>query len=144
MMLKMLSSTSCLGSGGLSLEEGGLLGLGLLVPHSVALTATVLVLGNNILVAPAELGGEAAKGAVLAARTETLDTECVGDDHALDGVEWLGDTLEALDALEGGGSAVELVGDHVSRGLVVEGTLLGVGVHAFVAFHQELKLVADE
>ena len=62
---KMLSSTSCLGSGGLGLEEGGLLGLGLLVPHSVALTATVLVLGNNILVAPAEVGSKLACDAVI-------------------------------------------------------------------------------
>merc|ERR1712216_1106480 len=62
--------------------------------------------------------------------------ECIGDHHALQGSEWLRDSLQALDALERSRPTGDLVWehptdnthDHVGRGLVVERTLDGVGV----------------
>jgi len=58
----------------LGLSEGSLTGLLLLVPDSGLLLASGLVLGNDIGVAPAKLGGELAKDSVLAAWLETGDT----------------------------------------------------------------------
>lgn len=57
-------------------------------------------------------------GAVLAAGLQTQDTQSLGDDHLLLLVVGRGDTLEDLQALESGGTAGSLVGDHATDGLV--------------------------
>merc|ERR1711865_723687 len=132
--------------------EGNLLCLGLGVVCGALSLTLLLVRCHDIGVAPAMIDGEFAEGAELAARAETGGAECVGDHHALQGSEWLRDTLHALDALECSGPAGDLVGehptddthDHVGRGAVVERTLDGVGVHALGALHQELHLVTHE
>merc|ERR1712159_569435 len=140
-----------LGSSLLGLGECSLLGLALGVPLSGLLLALGLVGGDDICVAPAELGSELAEIGVLAARLQAGDTECVGHDHLLDLVEGGRDALNGLDTLESGGATVPDVGEHathqthehVSGGFVVEWALPRVGVHALVALHEELQLVAD-
>lgn len=74
--------------------------------------------GNDILVLPADLVAQTADGAVLAAGLKSEDTEGLGNDHLLLGVVGRGNTLEDLEALESGGTAGGLVGDHATDGLV--------------------------
>ena len=89
--------------------------------------------GNNILVLPANLVAETANGAVLAAGTETQNTEGLGDNDTLLLVVRRGNTLEDLKTLQSGGTTGGLVGDHTADGLVedaggsaeVEGTTTG-------------------
>lgn len=61
---------------------------------------------------------ETTDGAVLAAGLETEDTQGLGNDHLLLLVVGRGDTLEDLEALQGGGTTGSLVGDHATDGLV--------------------------
>lgn len=89
--------------------------------------------GNDVLVLPADLVGETANGAELAAGLQSQDTESLGDYHLLLLVVGRGNTLEDLEALKSGGTASSLVGDHATDGLVedtrrgaeVEGTYSG-------------------
>lgn len=86
---------------------------------------------DDVAVLPAELLGQAANSAVLAAGLEAEDTESLGDDHALLGVVRGRDTLEDLQAVHGSLAASSLVGNHSADGLVedarrgteVEGTV---------------------
>lgn len=123
----------------LALVVGGTLGLAaLLEPGFVSSCPTEANVeenppGNDILVLPADLVGEAADGAVLAAGLQPQDAEGLGNDHLLLLVVGRGDALEDLEALKGGGTAGGLVGDHATDGLVedpgggaeVEGTWEG-------------------
>jgi len=135
----------------LGLSECSLLNLLGGIPLGGPGTASILVLGDDITVAPSELGGELTEVGELAAWLQASDAEGIWDDDLLDLVEWLWDTLNSLDALECSGSTVPDVRqhtannthEHVSRGLVVEWTLPWVGVHTLVALHEELELVAD-
>ena len=87
---------------------------------------------NDVLVAPANLVGQTADSAVLAAGLQPQDTQSLGNDHLLLLVVGGRDTLEDLEALKGSGTAGGLVGDHAADGLVedarggaeVEGTVL--------------------
>lgn len=56
--------------------------------------------------------------AVLAAGLQTQDTQSLGDDHLLLLVVGGRDTLKDLEALEGGGTASSLVGNHAADSLV--------------------------
>lgn len=69
---------------------------------------------DDVLVLPAELVAETANSAVLAARLQSENPERLRDDHALLLVVWWGHTLEALEALHGGGAAGGLVRDHAT------------------------------
>lgn len=88
---------------------------------------------NNILVLPADLVGETANGAVLAAGLQSQDTEGLGNNHLLDLVVRGRNTLEDLESRQGSGAAGSLVGHHATDGLVedprrraeVEGTTAG-------------------
>lgn len=62
--------------------------------------------------------GQAANGAELAAGLQAQDAQGLGNDHLLLLVVRGGDTLEDLEALQGGGTAGGLVGDHATDGLV--------------------------
>ena len=94
---------------------GGLLALVV----SVALNlAALLESGNNILVLPADLVGQTANGAVLAAGAQTEDAQSLGNDDALLLVVGRGNTLEDLKALHGGGTTGGLVGNHAADSLV--------------------------
>ena len=73
---------------------------------------------NDILVLPANLVGQAADGAELAAGLQAQDAQGLGDDHLLLLVVGGRDTLKDLEALQGGGTAGRLVGDHTTDGLV--------------------------
>jgi hypothetical protein len=57
-----------------------------------------------------------ADSAVLASRLQPQNTEGLRNDHALLAVIWGRDTLKDLEALEGGGTAGSLVGDHATDG----------------------------
>ena len=61
---------------------------------------------------------ETADGAVLAAGLQAEHTQSLGNDHLLLLVVRRGDTLEDLQALESGGTAGSLVGDHATDSLV--------------------------
>lgn len=74
--------------------------------------------GNNILVLPADLVAQTANGAVLATGLQSQDTESLGNDHLLLLIVGGRDTLEDLEALQSGGTAGGLVGDHTTDGLV--------------------------
>lgn len=74
--------------------------------------------GNDVLVLPADLVGEATDGAELAAGLQSEDAEGLGDDHLLLLVVGGRDTLEDLEALHGGSTTGGLVGDHAADGLV--------------------------
>jgi len=111
-------------SGGnlLALVVGGTLGL-----------SSLLQSGNDILVLPANLVGQTADSAELAAGLESENAESLGNDDLLGLVVRRGDTLEDLKALESSGTTGSLVGDHTTDGLVedsgrsaeVEGTTTG-------------------
>lgn len=73
---------------------------------------------DNILVLPANLVAQTADGAVFAAGLQAQDTQSLGNDHLLLLVVWGRDTLEDLEALESGGTAGGLVGDHTADSLV--------------------------
>lgn len=73
---------------------------------------------NNILVLPADLVAQTADSAVLAAGLQPQNAESLGNHHLLDLVVGRGDTLEDLEALQGGGTTGGLVGDHAADGLV--------------------------
>lgn len=74
---------------------------------------------------------QTANSTVLAAGLQTQDTQSLGNNHLLLLVVWGRDTLEDLEALQGGGTTGSLVGDHAADslvedagwGAVVEGTL---------------------
>lgn len=127
--------------GGLALAGGSLLGVGdltggntlaLVVGGTLGLSS-LLQAGDDVLVLPANLVAETTDGAVLATRLQAEDAEGLGNDHLLLLVVGGGDTLEDLEALEGGGTAGSLVGNHAADGLVedaggsaeVEGTTAG-------------------
>merc|ERR1712199_71740 len=74
------------------------------------------MLGNNICVLPASLGGKAAKGTVLAARAKTSHTECGWNNELLDLVERSRHPVDSLDTLEGCRSPVDLVWQHATDG----------------------------
>jgi hypothetical protein len=74
--------------------------------------------GNNVLVFPADLVAQSADGAVLAAGTETEDTESLGNNHTLLLVVRGRDTLENLEALKSSSTTGGLVGHHSTDGLV--------------------------
>lgn len=104
-----------------------------LVVSSALSLSSLLQSSNDILVLPANLVGQTTNSAELAAGLETEDTESLGNDDLLGLVVGRGDTLEDLKALESGGTAGSLVGDHTTDGLVedsgrsteVEGTTAG-------------------
>lgn len=103
---------------------------------------------DDVLVLPADLVGEAADGAVLAAGLQSQDTEGLGNNHLLLLVVRGRDTLEDLESLESGGTAGGLVGNHATDGLVedpgrgaeVEGTTAGRVVTGHLA---EVGVVLD-
>lgn len=104
-----------------------------LVVSSALSLSSLLQSSNDILVLPANLVGQTTNSAELAAGLETEDTESLGNDDLLGLVVGRGDTLEDLKALESGGTAGSLVGDHTTDSLVedsgrsteVEGTTAG-------------------
>ena len=55
-------------------------------------------------------------GAVLAAGLQPEDAESLGNDNALHVVVGLGNTLEGLKTLHGGGATGGLVGNHAADG----------------------------
>jgi len=129
------------GLGGLLLDSSVLLGIGqlsgsnllaLVVGGTLGLSS-LLQSGNDILVLPANLVGQTADSAELAAGLESENAESLGNDDLLGLVVGRGDTLEDLKALESGGTTGSLVGDHATDGLVedsgrsaeVEGTTTG-------------------
>jgi hypothetical protein len=61
---------------------------------------------------------ETADSAVLAAGLQAENAESLGNNHLLLLVVRGRDTLEDLEALQGGGTAGSLVGDHAPDGLV--------------------------
>jgi hypothetical protein len=92
---------------------------------------------DNVLVLPANLVAETTNSAVLAAGLKSQNPQGLGNNHLLLLVVGGRDTLENLKALESGGTASRLVGDHAADGLVedpgrsaeVEGTC-GASEHA--------------
>lgn len=112
--------------GGLTLASGSLLGVGdlaggdaltLVVSGTLGLSS-LLQASDDVLVLPADLVAETADGAVLAAGLQAEDTESLGNDHLLLLVVGGRNTLKDLEALESGGTAGSLVGDHATDGLV--------------------------
>lgn len=90
--------------------------------------------GEDALVFPAKLGGDALEGAEAAAGLETEGAEGLGDDEAFEGVVGGRDAVKGLEAVEGGHTAGRLVGDHATndtpeltgRCTEMERTLFGV------------------
>lgn len=74
--------------------------------------------GNNVLVLPADFVAESANGAVLAAGSETENTQSLGNNNALLLVVRRRDTLENLEALQGSSTTGGLVRDHSADSLV--------------------------
>jgi len=138
------------GGDGLGLELGELLLAS--IELGGANLALGLELGDEGVVAPADLGGEIAEAAELAARLEAQVAEGAGHNEALEFVIGVGDTVENLEVVEGSAAAAALVGHHAADsapedaggGAVVVGTTAGVGVHALVQEEVELELVAEE
>jgi len=148
------TGTEGLGGLGLGLGPklvGDLLGLVVLGGSHLALNLQLL---DGGLVLPPDLVGETANGAVVAAGGESEDTEGLGADHSLGALQVLGDTLVALQSVEGvlgtvgvvtvvlGHHTTDGAEEHVRRGTVVEGTLLGVGEGSLAEGVQNLQLVA--
>lgn len=77
---------------------------------------------------------QSSNGAVLPSGLQPQNPQGLGNDHALLGVVWRGDTLEDLKAFESSLSTAGLVGNHTADGLVedagrgaeVEGSAKGV------------------
>lgn len=123
--------------------------LGALVVGGSAGATLVLKLVDDVGVLPSDFGGETAEDAVSAIGTETEGAEGVGDDEALNLVEGRGDSLEDLEAGEGGHSLGGLVGQHTTDNTpedlggraVMEGTVTGVGVGTLTQESKVLELV---
>ena len=128
----------------------GSLGLLLGVELSGLGAAGILHLDNEVAVLPANAGGEVGNHAVAAVGSQAGGTECVGHYHALDLLVLVGDSLENLQAGQGGLTTGSLVRDHSaddtvhdhSWGTVMEWALLGVGVHSLAQERVELDGVA--
>lgn len=91
---------------------GGLL---LLLPIGLASLLALLLEGSqDLLVLPADLVGETAKGAEATAGLQTKDSQGSRDNHALGGVVGLRDTLEDLETLHGSSTTGSLVGEHAT------------------------------
>jgi hypothetical protein len=105
-----------LGRGSLALNESSSL-LAEIVSVALGL-ALLLELGNNILVLPADLVGDATNSGVLATGLKLKHTKGRGNDEALDAVIRGRNTLEELDAVQGSGTTGALVGDHTTESLV--------------------------
>lgn len=145
--LGQVTSSSLLGfglegsSGLLLLEEDFSLG-----------TTLVLETADKLLVLPSNVVGKVTHLGVLASRLETDNTKSSGDDLALYLVVRVGDSLEGGETSNSGLSTSRLLVNHTTdsppnhtgRGLEVERTTGGVGVHALLTELSILGLVTDK
>jgi hypothetical protein len=72
--------------------------------------------GNDVLVLPAKLVSETADSAVLAAGLQPQHPQGLGNDNALLLVVWGRNALKRLQAVQSGGTAGGLVGNHAADG----------------------------
>lgn len=119
----------------------------LLGVESSALNFTgVLELSDEFAVSPSDGRGQITESAVFAVWAKTKVAESIRDNHALNLVIRVRYTIEDLQSLEGGSTALGLVRHHTTDGApqhlrgstIVDGTLLGVGVHALAKEHLPL------
>jgi len=123
------------------------------VVELVGLNLTLLLKSrDDILVLPANLGGETADLAESTTWLQLEDAESRWHDLTLDLVVWWWDTLEGLEALESLLAAGSLVWDHAANGAEkdlawraeVKGTTGWVGVASLAQKLQILELVTVE
>lgn len=140
-----------LGSGGgLGLEGGGLLLLG--VVSSRANLALVLESLDESVVLPAVVVGEISETAEVATRLETEVADGLRDNHALDAIVRVGDSLEGLQAVESVGTTLGLVRDHTTDSApedsggstVVDNSVAGVDVTTLLEEISELDCEGEK
>lgn len=125
----------------------------LLLEEDFSLSTTlVLETADKLLVLPSNIVGEVTHLGVLASRLEADNTKGGRDDLTLNLVVRVGDSLEGGKTSNGSLSTMRLLVDHTTdsppdhtgRGLEMEGTTGGVGVHALLTELSVLGLVTNK